>query len=282
MKISATTVMMPQYDMLEAARLLAELGFAAAEWRCRHIPADQQGHEYSPWGMVKNDFSPANLATRGAELVEVSRETGLAIAGLATAMSATELDEVRLVAKGCAQWGIPWFRIGAPRAYDPAENYHQLLDDTVRAFDEALQITRSYGIKVLLEIHRHTVACSASQAYLVVRHFDPADLGVIFDIANMSLGQGHEPTAMGLDLLGDYVSHVHAGGGQPVAGERGAQGQLLWDWEVTDLANSVIDVPLFCQQLKDRDYQGYLSVEDFRPLDVVEKLRTQINFLRSL
>lgn len=282
MKISATTVMMPQYDMRETAQLLAQMGFDGAEWRCRHLPEGQVGQDYSPWGKVKNDFSPNNLATRGEELVALSRETGLAIVGLATAMPATELEEVRKVAEGCAKWGIPMFRLGAPRGYNPEENYRTLLDDTIRAFEAALQITRACGVKVILEIHRNTVACSASQAYLVVRNFDPADLGVIFDIANMSLGQGYEPTAMGLDLLGDYVSHVHAGGGQPAPGERGEQGQQLWNWETVDLADSMIDVPLFCRQLAARGYQGFLSVEDFRVLDLEEKLRTQLTFLRSL
>lgn len=282
MKISATTVMMPQYDMRETATTLKRLGFDGAEWRCRHIPQEQQGADFSPWGNVKNDFSPDNLAQRGEELLAVSEEFGLQIVGLATSMRADELDEVRKVAEGCAKWGISLFRIGGPRGYDPKENYRDLIADTVKAFDEALKITRDCGVRVLLEIHRNTVACSASQAYLVVREFDPKDIGVIFDIANMSLGDGHEPTKMGLDLLGEYVAHVHAGGGQPIPTDRNEHGQLQYRWDTVDLADSVIDVPQFVSELKAMGYQGFISVEDFRDQPLEPKLERQLGYLRSL
>jgi sugar phosphate isomerase/epimerase len=87
---------------------------------------------------------------------------------------------------------------------------------------------------------------------------------------------------MGLDLLGPYVQHVHAGGGRPVATERGADGQQLWDWETVDLADSIIDVPQFARELGAMDYQGFVSVEDFRAIPAEEKLSAQFNFLRSL
>jgi sugar phosphate isomerase/epimerase len=282
MKISATTVMMPEYDMAATAECLSRLGFDGAEWRCRHIPEGTKGAEYSPWGNVKNDFSPDNLATRGEELVALSRQHHLQIVCLATAMRADELAEVRKVAEGCAMWEIPMFRIGAPRGYNAAEDYSDLVGDTIRTLGPALEITRAVGVRVLLEIHRNTVACSASQAWNIVREFDPEDLGVIFDISNMSLGQGHEPTKMGLDLLGEYVAHVHAGGGQPVPAERNEQGQLQYRWDTVDLADSIIDVSLFCQELQARNYQGFISVEDFRAIPLEEKIATQLQYLRSL
>jgi len=282
MKICATTVMMPEYDMPETAECLVRLGFDGAEWRCRHIPEGAKGADYSPWGNVKNDFSPDNLAERGEELVALSKQHDLEIVCLATAMRADELDEVRKVAEGCAMWNIPMFRLGAPRGYNPAEDYSDLVADTIRALGPALDITRQFGVRVLLEIHRNTVTCSASQAWNIVREFDPEDLGVIFDIANMSLGQGHEPTKMGLDLLGDYVAHVHAGGGQPVPAERHERGQLQYRWDTVDLADSIIDVSVFCQELQARNYQGFISVEDFRTIPLEAKLTTQLAYLRSL
>lgn len=282
MKICATTVMMPEYDMRETAECLSRLGFDGAEWRCRPLADSVKDQPYSPWGNVKNDFSPDNLAERGEELVAVSEEFGLQIVCLATSMRANELDEVRKVAEGCAKWGIPMFRIAPPRGYSRDEDYRVLIADTIRDFGEALKITRANGVRVVMEIHRNTAACSASQAWNIAREFDPKDLGVIFDIANMSLGQGHEPTKMGLDLLGEYVAHVHAGGGQPVPTERNEQGQLQYRWDTVDLADSIIDVSLFVQELKDRNYQGFISVEDFRTMPLEEKIGTQLAYLRSL
>jgi sugar phosphate isomerase/epimerase len=282
MILSATTVMMPEHDLRETVALLAELGFDGAEWRCRHIPAAQRDKPYSPWGNVKNDLSPDNLADRGAELVAAGAEVGLKVVGLATNMGADELDEVRKVAEGCARWSIPMFRLGAPRRFDPAQSYRQLIDDTRRAFETALGITRAHGVKAILEIHRGTVACSASQAYLVVKDFDPKDLGVIYDLANMSLGEGAEPTEMGLDLLGPYVAHLHAGGGRPVEGTRRDDGQQVWTWETCDLADGVWDVPRLMAALQARGYEGAISLEDFRAVPLRDKLATNLAYLRSL
>lgn len=282
MKLSATTVMMPEHDLRETAELLCELGFDGAEWRCRRVPEAQVGKPWSPWGNVKNDLSPDNVMERGAELRAVSDELGLATVALATNMGADELDDVGRVAAACAEWGIPMFRLGAPRRYSREENYRTLIDQTVAAFERAIEITRPLDVRCILEIHRGTVACSASQAYLIVKNFDPRYVGVIFDIANMSLGEGYEPCSMGLDLLGPYVAHVHAGGGRPVAKERREDGQQLYGWETCDLADSIIDTPQFVRDLARRDYAGYLSVEDFRAEPIADKLRRQVAFLRSI
>jgi sugar phosphate isomerase/epimerase len=197
-------------------------------------------------------------------------------------MAANQLDEVRKVAEGCAKCGIRMFRLGAPRGWDRNENYRDLIDDTIRAFEEALKITRELGVRVVLEIHRRTVSCSASQAYLVVREFDPKDIGVIFDIANMSLGEGYEPTKMGLDPLGEYVAHVHAGGGRVAPGDRMESGPLSWTWDTCDPRDSVIDVAQFTSELAAMGYEGYVSVEDSRTMPIEEKLSGQLGYLRSL
>ncbi|MBI2303010.1 MAG: sugar phosphate isomerase/epimerase [Armatimonadetes bacterium] len=282
MKLSATTVMVPEHDLRETAECLAGLGFDGAEWRCRHIPEAQRGQPYSPWGNVKNDLSPANLLERGQDLLAVSAELGLDVVGLATNMPATDLEEVRRVAEACDRWGIPMFRLGGPRGYRADQNYRELLDETVKAFHEAVAITRRYGVKVVLEIHRGTVACSASQAYLVVREFDPAEVGVIYDVANMSLGEGHEPWGMGLDLLGPHLAHCHLAGGRAVAGDRGDDGRLNWTWEVCDLADSVYEVPQLFRQLREREYGGYISLEDFRNEPVESKLGRNLAWVRGL
>jgi len=282
MKVCATTVMMPEHDLEEAAAYLAGLGFDGVEWRCRRISDEQRTQAYSNWGNHKFDLSPDNLAQRGAELVEVSRAHGLEIACLATNMPASDLDTVRLVAEGCAQHGIGKFRLGAPRGWNPNESYVQILDDTRRAFEKALAICAECGVRAILEIHRGTVSMSPTMAYLVVKDFDPAHIGVIFDIANMSLGQGFEPPRVGMDLLGDYVAHVHAGGGRPRPTERREDGQQGWAWDTVDLADSLLDTASFVRDLLATGYQGFFSVEDFRAMDLTEKLSVNLAYLRRI
>ncbi|MBI5834098.1 MAG: sugar phosphate isomerase/epimerase [Armatimonadetes bacterium] len=282
MKVCATTVMMPEHDLPEAAEFLAGLGFDGVEWRCRRISDEQRAQPYSNWGNHRFDLSPDNLGARGGELVAVTRANGLEIACLATNMPASDLDTVRLVAEGCAKHGIGKFRLGAPRGWGSSDNYVQLLDDTRRAFEQALAICAECGVRAILEIHRGTVAMSPTMAYLVVKDFDPAHIGVIFDIANMSLGQGLEPPKVGIDLLGAYVAHVHAGGGRPRPVERRDDGQQGWAWDTVDLADSLLDTASFVRDLLATGYGGFFSVEDFRAMDLTEKLSTNLAYLRAI
>lgn len=281
MKISATSVMLPRHDLREAAALLGELGFDGAEWRCRYVPANQAQADYSFWGRHAYDLRPDNLRERGPEMLRVSTDHGLAVPCLATNVAATDLDTVRLLAEGCGELGVPAFKVGAPRGWSPAEHYPTLLDDSRRAYEAVVAICAEHGVKALLEVHRGTVAMSPTMAYLVVRDFDPAHLGVIFDIANMSLGQGFEPPEVGLALLGAHVAHVHAGGGRPRPTDRRADGQQAWAWDTVDLADSMLDTAGFLVALQASGYAGYVTFEDFRGEAPETLLARNLAFLRS-
>jgi sugar phosphate isomerase/epimerase len=104
---------------------------------------------------------------------------------------------------------------------------------------------------------------------------------VIYDVNNMAK-DGFETFRIGLELLGDYVLHCHAGGWRPVDRGRREDGALDWGWEGCDLADSLLDIPLFVSDLQAVGYPGFVSIEDFRPIDHREKLRPQIEFLRRV
>ena len=156
MKYSVTTVLLPEYDLEETAELLSRLGYDGVEWRVRRIPEGQRGQPYSPWGNVKNDLPPERFAAEGERLRRVCADYGLAIAGIASNAACTDLDDVRLLAEGCAACGASFFRLGAPTGYNRTRPYPELLQEAVDAFGAALEITRGYGVKPVVEIHMGT------------------------------------------------------------------------------------------------------------------------------
>lgn len=282
MRFCATTVMIPDYDLEETARLLSELGYDGVEWRVRRIPDSQAGKPYTPWGNVKNDLTPEKLAADPTPLLDVTKRYNLPIAGLATAVSASDLDDVRLAAEGCAACGAPFFRVGAPDRYDHrTQNYHDLYRRSVDAFGAAIRIVHGYGVRIVVEIHRGTLTVSASLAHRLVSNFAPADIGVIYDLSNMTM-EGFECCRMALELLGPYLTHVHVGGHRPVQKETRPDGTVVWEWEGTSLAAGLIDYPQCLADLKAVGYQGFVSVEDFRALTVREKLEESIRYLKAL
>ena len=281
MQYSATTVMMPELSMEEQAALLQRLGFDGAEWRVRRVTPEQRGKGYSNWGKHKNDLDPDNFAANAARMKQVAADHGLKIAGIASAPGADDLDDIKRLAEGAAACGAPFFRVWCPRWYDGTVDYNVLYDESVEAFGKALDAIAGSGVKIALEIHGGTIHPSASLGYRIVSHWPADRICCIFDPQNM-VRDGFETTELALELLGDYVGHVHAGGHQPVETGRDELGTAEWDWPGVPMADGLYDFRRLLKKLKAIGYQGFISVEDFRPAPVEEKLKNGIEYLRAV
>ncbi len=282
MRYSATSVMMPQLDIVEQAALLQRLGFDGVEWRVRRVTDEQRGQPFSEWGAHKNDLTPDNFVANATRMKQVAVDHGLAIAGIASSATADDIEQVKLLAEGTAACGAPFFRLGCPRGYDRKTPYREIFDEAVAAFDKALDAIKSYQVKVILEIHGNTIHMSASLAHRIVSHFSPDRICCIFDPQNM-VSDGFETTEIAVELLGAYLGHVHAGGHRPVVkGVDEKTGTTEWEWPGCPMSEGLYDFRRLLRKLKAIDYRGFISVEDFRPAPLEEKLRDGIEYLRRV
>ena len=282
MKISATTVMLPQFDLVQTCALLQRLGFDGVEWRVRRLAAGQENAEPSPWGRHLSDLSPENILSRADEVRKVCADHGLAIAGFASAVSATDHEQIRLLAEGAQAVGCPAIRISCPRGYNGTVNYHELYAESVDAYAGALEITRKFGVKALLEMHGGTIHPSASLAYRIVSNFDARDFGVIYDPQNM-VKDGYETTQMAIEMLGDYLAHLHVGSHRPEPGEVDEKGTQKWNWKGVPMGLGLYDYPKLIQVLRSVGFGGFLSIEDFASdRTAEEKLAGGIQYLRGM
>ena len=281
MKYSVTSVILPDLDVIETCRLLQKLGYDGVEWRVRYTPAHSRERGYSFWGEHKTDLSPANLVQRAQEVARITADHGLAIPAIASNLRANEYQEIERLAEGVAQLGRIPIRLGAPRGYDRTVSYAELYEEAVEAYGKAIELLKPYGLGVLVEIHGGTILVSASLAYRLVSHFSPQEIGVIYDVNNMCK-DGFETFRIGMELLGPYLQHCHAGGWRPVEQGRRPDGTLDWGWKGCDLAESILDIPQFLADLGAVGYTGFISIEDFRHIDHEEKLRRQIAYLRTV
>jgi len=282
-RYSATTVMMPQLDLVEQAALLQRLGFDGVEWRVRRVTDQQRAQGFSEWGAHKNDLTPENFVANAGRMKKVAADHGLAIAGIASAATADDIEQVKLLAEGAAACGAPSFRVWGPRWYDRATPYQVLFDEAVAAFDKALDAIKSYGVKIILEVHGNTIHVSASLAHRLVSHWSPDRICCIFDPQNM-VSDGFETTEIAVELLGPYLGHVHAGGHKPVEkGRDEATGTVEWEWPGCPMSEGLYDFRRLLKKLKAVDYKGFISIEDFRSdVALEEKLREGIGYLRRV
>ncbi len=281
MRYSATSVMMPELTMEEQAALLQRLGFDGIEWRVRRVPDDQRGKGYSEWGAHKNDLTPENFLESAEQMKGIAAGHGLAIAGIASNAPATDLEQVRLLAEGAQACGAPFVRVGCPRGYDGSQDYNELYQEAVEAYGTAVDAVSGFGVRAALEIHGHTIHPSASLAHRIVSHWDPSQVCVIFDANNM-VRDGFETTEIAIELLGPYLGHVHVGGHRPVEKGRDEIGTAQWDWQGCPLGDGLYDYPRLLRKLTAMDYQGFISIEDFRERPLEEKLKSGLGYLRQV
>jgi sugar phosphate isomerase/epimerase len=123
---------------------------------------------------------------------------------------------------------------------------------------------------------------SASFAHRLLCRFDPVDIGVIYDPQNM-VSDGFETTPMALDLLGDYLAHVHIGGHRCAPGQPDANGTVPWTYPGCRLEEGRYNYPQLIAELHKRGYRGFISLEDFDSSRTPEqRLAEAIAYLRRI
>ena len=85
MKLSITSVMLPNWDLPQTFEKLSAYGYDGVELRVRDNPEDPDV-EPSFWGRHLADVSPANIMDRAAELRAVAERTGIPIIAFAPPM----------------------------------------------------------------------------------------------------------------------------------------------------------------------------------------------------
>jgi sugar phosphate isomerase/epimerase len=238
MKHSAFTVLLPDRGLDEVFDLLSRLGYDGVELR------------------VKEDYHVAanQILSRVGGLTALMSRTGLEIPVLGTYLSVSDLERLLPVFEGADRLGATGVRVSLGPPLDGTRSYWDVLAEAQRGVESMVAAIGPFRAKALFEIHFRTVISSPSLAYLLLKPFDPARVGVIWDPANMIV-EGREDWALGLDLIGDYLGHVHV---KNTAWCR--DGRWAWRWEELDAG--IVDWEEMVRILSARGYAGYLSNEN--------------------
>ena len=159
--------------------------------------------------------------------------------------------------------------------YDGKTPFRELLALGRRNLALAAQMAAGHGRKLVVEIHMGTIACSPSLALQLVEGSDPRQVGLIYDPANMAV-EGSENHRLGLDLVADYLAAVHV---KNVAWFPKPEGG--WHWKFCPIPDGVVDWKAMMALLKEKNYRGLVSFEDFGPLPSAEKLSTNLPYIKA-
>ena len=99
-------------------------------------------------------------------------------------------------------------RVSLGPPLDGKRSYWDVHSEALQELEIFLKSIKQYKTRALFEIHLKTLIPSPSSAYILLSKFDPNHFGVIFDPANM-IFEGYEDWKMGIEILGNYLGHVH-------------------------------------------------------------------------
>lgn len=259
MKYSVFTVMLDSGMVPEEiVDNLVRLGYNGVEWRI---------HE-------TYHISPVEISSRVNYFRHLTESRGLSVPSLATYLNSDEINKVREVLRASSMLGAGIVRVGIPR-YDRTVPYHELFHDAIESLRQVEQACIEYGVRAACEIHFGTIAPSAALAKRLVERFDPQYIGVIFDPGNMII-EGVENWRMSLEILGEYLAHVHVKNSGWYPDNKGG-----WEWKWLPLKMGAVNWSQVIKDLKAVGYNGWLSFEDFSDLSVEDKLSGNIAYLKS-
>jgi sugar phosphate isomerase/epimerase len=281
MKLSVFTVMLPEFEPAEAAKLLAENGYQGVEWRIREVPKEPvQSTQAAFWSANKCTIDLDTLLEQAEAVRDLTVGAGLEMCNLATYLQASQIELVEMVMQAAQIMGAPSLRVGVPR-YNRMTPYDELFADARESLAKVQKLAEKYKIKGLIELHMGNMTSSASAARRLLEPFDPEYIGAIYDPGNM-MYEGYEQWRMGLEVLGEYLGHVHAKNTlwKPV-GVNG-HGAVQWQAEAAPMDAGMADWGLIIDDLKAVGYDGFVSFEDFSDLPTEAKLPRNAEFINKL
>ena len=278
-KYSVFTVMIPEFDIPASAALLQSLGYSGVEWRVHSVPSvfpDKPDF----WRGNRSTIDIETIVEKAPEIKRISDDAGLEIIGLGTYLGYKLLDDVARCMEAARMMGCPSIRVSAPN-YDGATNYNDLYEQAVDGYGQIENMARDFGVQANIEIHHGSMCPSASLTYRLASNFDPDFIGVIYDPGNM-VCEGYESWQMGLELLGPYLSHVHAKNAAWQESGVSANGEKLWKHSMVATKDGSVSWPEVLVALDKVGYQGWISFEDFGPGDTKTKLSEDLAYVKEL
>ncbi len=285
MKLAVFTVSLPEYDPIATVKILGEAGYDGVEWRvAASAPAEKPAdytYERRYWSYNLSTIDISRIIAIAPGLKSLSGAAGLEICSLTTYLEPWQEEAIESVLAAAQAIGCPNIRVNVPK-YNETENYRSLFGRTREQLGRLEQLAGRYGTRINFEIHMGNIIPSASAAFRLVSGFDPQRIGIIFDPGNM-VHEGFENYRLGLELLGQYLAHVHIKNALWRQTETGAGGVAVWRPVWAPLKQGAADLRNLIRALKAIGYDGYLSIEDFsNEADTPTKVREGYRFLKDL
>jgi sugar phosphate isomerase/epimerase len=278
-KFAVFTDSTPEWSPAEAVKILAEQGWQGIEWRIVDQPVVDGPVSF--WSGNRATWPLTGLEDHLDEIRSTTLDAGLEFSALGGYAPPTQRDEVERLLAATAALGAERVRI-AGLAVSEGQTYREAFAACRGHWEWVEERARHHGVQALLELHFGTLTPSASSARQLLEGLDPAHVGVIHDIGNLVI-EGWEEPAHGLELLGEYLAHLHVKNcAFHLAGVE-SDGTLRWEPQWVPLREGRANLPELFKALAASGYDGWVTVEDFSTaVPLLERTAANLEYLRSI
>lgn len=281
MKFSVFTVMAPDTTPEQMIEHLKEMNYDGVEWRFKDTPTSMKNDPISFWGNNLCTISPEITDQELDRLSDLTEEHGIEVTSVTPYLEVGDLAATERVLEVAQRLNAKTIRVGVP-GYDRTKNYHDLYEQAISYLKEVEAMCKQYGVKGLVETHHMTIAPSAGLAYRLVSGFDPNHIGVLYDPGNM-VHEGYENYRMGMELLGDYLAHVHVKNAQWGIKQEHDDGTVDWGVDWATIEKGIVDWNQVILDLKAVGYDGTIGMEDFSGVyGTKEAMKHNIEWVKKL
>lgn len=280
MKYAVFTVSTPTMTPEEIAPKLGELGYDGIEWRVVDEAPNPPGMGF--WHGNKSTIPLTGFGDQIERLKRLAGDNGLEMPVLGTYVRSNDpWKQIESAVDAAVALGVPNLRLNVP-AYDGSDAFTPVWNKAREDYKRIADLAARKQVRALIEIHHGTICPSASATRHFLDGFDPMHVGVIHDAGNM-VHEGFENYRMGLELLGDYLAHVHIKNARWFPVKYLQDKSVVWKCDWTAVHKGIADLRVLVATLRDIGYDGWLSFEDFsaeRPLE--DRLRDNLAFMKKI
>ena len=268
-KICVYSLIFKQYGLREILDKLSEIGYDAIEIRIAddgiHLSTSYTDEDISA---VKNI-----VAEYGFIVTDLA---GYAKLGYDWDRASKEIDTMIKTGRAADKLGSRYFRIKV-RGYDSEIGYEKIRELFRQQLEEVIRRLKKEGIEAIPVIEQHgggDMAHSTAILIDLLRGFDPENIGVMFDPGN-SVKNGWLPLDLQIDIVKDYIKHVHV---KNYEWDPERPGEVI----PSSLDKGIIDWVEAVKILSRFGFDGYYSLEDFRKILPEVKAKEAFDFFKSL
>ena len=252
----------------------------------REIGLDGLDLTVRPGGHIE----PANVRAELPRAVRAAEEAGVQIPQLTTGITEPDANAEALLATA-GELGIGRIKLGYYR-YRPLGTLREQLDAVRRQLAAVSKLAAKHQVRPCVHIHSGTFLPShGTQLYLLLKDFDPAELGAYVDPLHMTLEGGSDGWRQGLDLLAPWIALCSLKNFSWERSHRDPNGQQRWKTAVCPLADGVCPLPDFLAALKELGYRDLFSLHSeykgghsFKDLDTdgcIAQTKADLEFVRQ-